>query len=98
MPIPDSVHLDEVRTALKPLYDLLGISDVNVYSDPGLTIGNDSITFVVPATIESVDTDRPRADARARRELPRHPHPQESQRDVADVAYVVNVKIDGVAL
>lgn len=59
--IPAAVSRQQVNEALKPLYDLLNITQNHVYVAPALQFGSDSITFVVPApeTREAWDQDRP---------------------------------------
>lgn len=94
MPIRESVTFDEVREALRPLYALLGTSDINVYNEPGITIGLDKITFMVPASIGTVVMTTERAKGVR---LPReYPHPQAVEVGRSELAYVVTVRIDGV--
>ena len=54
MDIPLTVKHDDLMAALQPLYDLLGVTPMHVYSDPPLMIGGrddlGAITFTVVAS------------------------------------------------
>lgn len=92
MKIRESVDFHDVHEALKPLYDLLGVSDQNIYCEPGITIGLDKITFVVPASLgQSAGPRR----APGVRKPDDYPHPQEGERHTAELAYVVTVPMTG---
>lgn len=93
MSIPASVRRDQVREALKPFYDLLGIADVNIYEEPALTIAADKIIFVVPASAGSVDSSRDRV--KGVRQPDEFPHPQDGENEHAELAYVVTVPVTG---
>ena len=47
--IPETVDRDELNAALAPVYELLGINAEEMFSSPGLSIGDLGVTFTVPA-------------------------------------------------
>jgi hypothetical protein len=77
MPIPTHVTRDELREAWKPLHDLLGVSDSNVFRDIHLV--DDKITFTIPVLAAD---DPLRGRARSSKswgrepsdDFPPHPH------------------------
>lgn len=88
MSIPNSVTRAELTEALRPLCELLGTSDSNVYDIPGMNIGLNAITFLVPTSHEQdpggfveavLANDHPQAV------LDGHIH---------EVAYVIHVRIE----
>lgn len=61
-PIPKQVRQSDLMTAMQPLYELLGVTAMHVYSWPPMVIGADFVTFSVVATSEaewSRDNGRP---------------------------------------
>lgn len=88
MSIPENVTREQLCEALKPLHDLLGTSNKNIF-DGSLSINADAVTFAVPALHETVDIA---ANERARgvRRNDEYPSPQH----MAELAFFVRVRIE----
>lgn len=47
--IPRTVTHQDLMKAMRPLLDLLGVDDLAVMADPGVTVGPDSVRFTLNA-------------------------------------------------
>lgn len=86
-PIPASVTLDDLNAALEPLCALLGITPNHVYDIPGIHIGHERVTFVVPAVA---------TDGEWQAETPRAPRAASPQVDdlANELALVISVAVE----
>ena len=103
MPIPKSVTRAELREATRPLFDLLGVSEHNVYR--GVLVG-ENITFTIPV-LAAADPAGERAKAakawgrEPSSDFPPHPHDPDaevvivgSDPEAADFGYEVTVEVE----
>ncbi len=88
--VPKSVKNEDLQEAMEPLYRLLGISGHWVYSEPGITIGHDRVTFMtVPDRTDEEMSGNVLAGSKARPEMR---HPQDD--DFAELMCFVAVDVE----
>jgi hypothetical protein len=102
MPIPTHVSRAALRAATKPLHDLLGVSDRNVFRD--IQLVEDAITFTIPvlAAADPSGERAPAAKAYKREpsdDFPPHPHDPDAEPVIfgedewSEFAYEVTVEV-----
>lgn len=85
-PVPASVTRQQVMDALQPFYALIGMSEMAIYDNPGITIGEGAITFCAAAHPATEEQPRPPGYRAAW-------HPQEHMAEVAELAVIVTIEV-----
>jgi hypothetical protein len=62
--IPETVTHEQVMEAIQPLCELLNITPSHFYDKPGLTVGFNEITFLVPGVDSVEEWTKPRPASR----------------------------------